>query len=303
MNNVYSEFKRGDVWYVKLKTEFGDNNDKSSVQKKSRPYLIVSCEKNNNCAPILNVVPISTQMSDHLPMHVYYNANGRHQLIMCEQITTLSVLDFHRDGSHFMYSFNLDFMNKVDEALTAQLGLRPRIADMQVLERLIEKISADKDAELKRKYESNLEARVEAIAAKLAKTFGVDLTAQDMLNGLTYRPEEVHFASKETQAELNATAKQRMTPPAKTAPVKSEPKPETAVSTAASQPPVEPAETKKSKKSGRTNNKWDEASMKQFLSDYNHLSVSAMAAKWSMAKKSVATYASLFRKRLESSKD
>lgn len=33
MNKVYSEFRRGDVWYVRLNDEIGDGNDKSSVQK------------------------------------------------------------------------------------------------------------------------------------------------------------------------------------------------------------------------------------------------------------------------------
>lgn len=97
MNKVYSEFRRGDVWYVKLKDEFGDNQNNSSVQRKSRPYLIVSCEENNNCAPTINAVPITTRPSDHLPMHIYYDYNGRHQLVLCEQITTLSVIDFHRE--------------------------------------------------------------------------------------------------------------------------------------------------------------------------------------------------------------
>lgn len=287
MNKVYSKFKRGDVWYVKLSTELGDGNSKSSVQKKSRPYVIVSCEENNNCAPIINAVPITTQPYDHLPIHVYFKYCDRHQLVLCEQVTTLSVLDFNRDGSHFMYSFNIEFMNKVDEALTAQLGLRPRVADMKVLENLIDKISEDKEAELKRKYETKLEARVSAIAAKLAKQFGITLTSEDMIDGVNYRPEQLEFVDKATKDMMSANISDRTTPKNNDTPSKSE----------------DTEESKPLKKPTRTKNKWNEESMTRFLDDYNHLSISAMSSKYSMAKKSVVSYASQFRKKLNAAKE
>lgn len=289
MNKVYSEFRRGDVWYVRLTDEIGDGNNKSSVQKKSRPYLIVSCEENNNCAPTINAVPITTRPADHLPMHVYFNYNNRDQLILCEQITTLSVLDFQRSDSHFMYCFNLEFMTKVDDALSAQLGLKPRVADMKVLENLIDKISSEREAELKRKYEDNLQMRVESIAAKLAKQFNINLDAQDMLTGATYRPEELTYASKEDKMNLTETAKSRMTPPvtsqsetkdSKTTPEKSD-----------------NSTDKPRKKSSKT--QWTETAMKAYLSDYEHLSVSAISSKYGIAKKSVAQYRYLFRKKLD----
>lgn len=71
MERWYSKFKRGDVWYLHMDTESGDGIEKSSVQKKSRPYVIVSCEENNNNAPTFNVLPICTRNNDHLPMHVF----------------------------------------------------------------------------------------------------------------------------------------------------------------------------------------------------------------------------------------
>lgn len=293
MNKVYSEFRRGDVWYVRLNDEIGDGNDKSSVQKKSRPYLIVSCEENNNCAPTINAIPITTRPADHLPMHVYFNYNNRDQLVLCEQIATLSVLDFKRSGSHFMYCFNLEFMTKIDDALAAQLGLRPRVADMKVLENLIDKISSEREAELKRKYEDSLQMRVESIAAKLAKQFNIDLNAQDMLTGATYRPEELTYASKETKANIAETAKSRMTPPVEPqpSPENSKPAPETS----------DKSTNKSRKKSSKT--QWTEAAMKAYLSDYEHLSVSAMSSKYSIAKKSVAQYRYLFRKKLDEQGD
>lgn len=288
MNKVYSEFRRGDVWYVKLKDEFGDNQKDSSVQRKSRPYLIVSCEENNNCAPTINAVPITTRPSDHLPMHIYYDYNGRHQLVLCEQITTLSVIDFHREKSYYMYSFNLDFMNQIDDALAAQLGLRPRVADMKVIENLIDKISADKEAEMKRKYESTIQSRVEAIAAKLAKQFNIELNAQDMLTGATYKPSELTYASDGDKNQIAETAKQRTTP---------------ANESSTNQLVTEQTDLKSSSVKKTSRKQWTQESMKAFLDDHKHLSISAMAAKYGIAKKSVPNYAWMFRKKLETPTD
>lgn len=288
MNKVYSEFRRGDVWYVKLKDEFGDNQNNSSVQRKSRPYLIVSCEENNNCAPTINAVPITTRPSDHLPMHIYYDYNGRHQLVLCEQITTLSVIDFHREKSYYMYSFNLDFMNQIDDALAAQLGLRPRVADMKVIENLIDKISADKEAEMKRKYESTIQSRVEAIAAKLAKQFNIELNAQDMLTGATYKPSELTYASDGDKNQIAETAKQRTTP---------------ANESSTNQLVTEQTDLKSSSVKKTSRKQWTQESMKAFLDDHKHLSISAMAAKYGIAEKSVPNYAWMFRKKLETPTD
>lgn len=288
MNKVYSEFRRGDVWYVKLKDEFGDNQNNSSVQRKSRPYLIVSCEENNNCAPTINAVPITTKPSDHLPMHIYYDYNGRHQLVLCEQITTLSVIDFHRERSYYMYSFNLDFMNQIDDALAAQLGLRPRVADMKVIENLIDKISADKEAEMKRKYEATIQSRVEAIAAKLAKQFNIELNAQDMLTGATYKPSELTYASDGDKKQIAETAKQRTTP---------------ANESSTNQLVTEQTDLKSSPVKKTSRKQWTQESMKAFLDDHKHLSISAMAAKYGIATKSVPNYAWMFRKKLETPTD
>lgn len=285
MNKVYSKFRRGDVWYVKLAKESGDDNKDSSVQRKSRPYLIVSCEENNNCAPTINAVPITTRPNDHLPMHVYFNYENRHQLVLCEQITTLSVIDFHRNGSAFMYSFNSDFMEQIDDALSGQLGLRPRVADMKVIENLIEKAAADKEAEMKRKYESNLEAKVSSIANMVAKKLGIELSVQDMLNGTVYRPEELSFVDKAVKAEIEQTAKERTTPPSK--------------STITTVPPVTTKVDKHvTQKSSKPKRNLDEDFMTAFLEDYKSLSVSEMAAKYDMPKKTVVTYVWMFKKRL-----
>ena len=199
MDKIFSKYKRGDVWYVKLNSEFGDGNDNSSVQKKSRPYLVVSCEENNNSSTIFNVVPICTRQFDHLPMHVYFRNGNRDQIVLCEQITTLSIMDFQRPESHFLYSFNLDFMNKIDNAIAGQLSLKTRVVNLNILETLIDKISKEKEEELKEKYEKFIESRIEEIAARLAKKFGVNIRSEAVI---TERSCEDSLSDKTIEKQL-----------------------------------------------------------------------------------------------------
>lgn len=282
MEKWYSRYRRGDVWFLSLRSEYGDGNDNSSVQKKSRPYLIVSCEENNLNAPTFNVVPICTRNNDHLPMHVFFiynenSADSKNQIILCEQITTVSVLDFDRKGSYFMYSLNLNLMNQVDEALTRQLGLKPRVADMKVIERLIEEVSAKKEKEIEAKKEKEVQARVEAIVDTIAKRFGIDLNAEVSQNNTEYRDNELTFADKDTVAEMRKTASERKTN--KTVPVE------------------KPKTSKYVRKT--TRNTWTLDKKKQFVEDYKTMSLSDMSDKWKMKKSSIQQSAYKFKKDIQ----
>ena len=63
------EIKRGDIWYV------SKDNYTGCEQAAGRPAIIVSNEKNNACAEVVEVVYLTTQPKKDL----------------CEQITTVSV--------------------------------------------------------------------------------------------------------------------------------------------------------------------------------------------------------------------
>ena len=301
MERWYSKFKRGDVWYLHMDTESGDGIEKSSVQKKSRPYVIVSCEENNNNAPTFNVLPICTRNNDHLPMHVFFNyqdgsPSGRNQLVLCEQITTVSVEVFNNRRSYFMYSFHLNMMNAIDEALTRQLGLKPRVADMKVLERLIDEIAAKKEAELKAIKEKELATRMEELAADIAARFGITLDTTCAISGLTYRPEELRNASKDVVEKMTATAKERAVPRKK----KSVGTASDAKNRVADIPKPSKEETTTpapAKRSGKRT-QWTIEKKKEFVDDYAKMSVSEVAAKWNLTKKSIQTMAWMYRKEL-----
>lgn len=328
MQKYYSKYKRGDVWFLHMPTETGDNSG-ASVQKKSRPYLIVSCEENNNCAPTFNVVPITTRDNDHLPPHVYFRyedgtKDGRNQLVLCEQITTVGVDIFNDYKSKYMYSFSLDFMTKVDNALAAQLGLQTRVADMNILESLINKLAAQKEADIKKLREETLKLRVEELAAALAKKFNIDLTAEDMLNGLTYANADLEYASKDVVDQIRKIAKERTTTPlavaaesvgttksqllaeryglrpmeylpkleAKIQAVKTQSSDEAPAAPAVEETPVD--EVPKSK----VTNKWTKEKMREYLNDYAVMTSCEIAAKWGITESSAQPTASRLNRRL-----
>lgn len=289
MEKWYSRFRRGDVWFIHLSSEFGDGRSNSSVQKKSRPYLIVSCEENNMNAVTLNVVPICTRDNDHLPMHVFYvyqdgTANGKNQTILCEQITTLSTYDFDAKGSYFMYSLNLELMNQVDETLTRQLGLKPRVADMKVIERLIDELASKKEEEIKKEKDREISERVEKIVANLAARFGITLNAEVLQNNKEYRDNELAYADKDKVKEMRQTAIDRKS----SIPVKEDRR--------IVPPPLRSMTP--STKSRRSSNKWTPESKKQFIDDYKTMSLSQIADKYNIKKSSIQSMVCTFKKDL-----
>lgn len=276
MEKWYSRYRRGDVWWLKLPYENGDGIKDSSVQRKSRPYLIVSCEENNLNSPTFNVVPISTKDSDHLPMHVYFRYqeadNGeRNQLILCEQVTTVSIKAFEDSRSYFMYSLNLDLMNKVDEALTRQLGLKPRIADMHVLERIVHEIAEVELAKIEAAKKKDSGMRVEQLAQYLSDTFNLNVDTTALQEGLEYRPEELRYADKKQVQEMRESAKSRK----------------------------KPAEKKKP----APRKKWSDFDKKRFLEEYESNSARVAAAKFGVTESTAYSLAYQFRKQLKGVKE
>ena len=326
MEKWYSKYRRGDVWFLKLNNEDGDNNPNSSVQKKSRPFLIVSCEENNLNAPTLNVIPICTRDNDHLPMHVFYvyqdgTANGKNQTILCEQIMTVSTLDFDRKGSFFMYSLKLELMNQVDETLTRQLGLKPRVADMKVIERLIDELASKKEEEIKAAKEKEVNERVEKIVADIAKRFGIDINASATQNGTEYRDSELAYADKALVLKMHEAAKERknvhlsernnsmgvdiITSAAyryaeteNTIAEKNKTKIDTKIADVLDKPKSTKKSSKKKKKTNSTRNIWTIEKKKQFVEEYKTLSLSEMVDKYHLKPASVQQTAYAFKKDL-----
>lgn len=300
MKKWYSRFRRGDVWFLHFPNENGDGIDSSSVQKKSRPYLIVSCEENNLNAHTFNVLPISTRDNDHLPMHVYYkyqdgSNGGRNQTIFCEQITTVSALVFDDPRSYFMYSFNIEFMNKVDDAMAAQLGLRPRIADMHVLERIVHELAETEMAKVESAKKKEVGVRMEKVAEYLAKTFNLTITTEQLQNGCEYRDAQLQAADKKVVQEMRDTAQTRRDVTLIPQPTSVAKLVQPSTSSAPVAKPLEVAKNKKKK------NRWTPESRAEFLEYYRTHTISETAEHYDMKKSSVASQASVFKRQVNES--
>lgn len=121
-NENCRKISRGQVWFL-VDNNTSDTYGENSVQKKDRPWLIVSNNKCNQHAPVYTAVPLTTQSKSELPTHVSFLYGEKENTILCEQIRSVPMQAFFNKGSNYMFTLSEKCMAKVDEALTVQLGL------------------------------------------------------------------------------------------------------------------------------------------------------------------------------------
>lgn len=95
----------------------------SHVQSGKRPVLIVSNNAGNTYAPIVSVVPLTSQLRKHrLPTHVRIKEAGllRESLALCEQILTLDKSSLIRPIGMIT---NDDTRAALHRAMAIQLGM------------------------------------------------------------------------------------------------------------------------------------------------------------------------------------
>lgn len=95
-------FRKGIYWAVL--------NGVRSVQKGTRPVLVISNDKGNYNSSIVTVVPITTRVKKPLPTHVRMPGKGVCKgIILCEQIVTISQSQLR------------DYITEADEALMCKV--------------------------------------------------------------------------------------------------------------------------------------------------------------------------------------
>ena len=83
------KYARGQIWqYVQSQTEdkYKSNN---SVQRGSRPVIVVSNDVGNKHSPVVIVVPCTTQNKKELCTHFSFSINDIPNIALCEQIFTV----------------------------------------------------------------------------------------------------------------------------------------------------------------------------------------------------------------------
>lgn len=99
-NDINNTPRCGEIWMCQLASQDG------SVQNGYRPVFILSNNKNNICAPTLNVIPLTSKMNKRqLPIHVElwdYHKYGlkKPSTMLVEQITTVPIANLDKCIGH-----------------------------------------------------------------------------------------------------------------------------------------------------------------------------------------------------------
>ena len=106
---------RGEVWWTDFDPSMG------SEIRKRRPAIIISIDATNNALSRVLVVPLTTNVSRIYSSEAYIVVNDRPHKAMIDQMRTVSKLRLSRQFGRM----SAQDMNKVEEVLRVQLGLKP----------------------------------------------------------------------------------------------------------------------------------------------------------------------------------
>lgn len=106
------ELHRYDI--IEAELDYGSG----SIQKKRRPYIIVSNEKGTTNATIITVMPLTSAKKKRLPVHSYLEANSetgltRYSMILGEQPQTICKEEVIRKLGNVIDKTQRNNVNKV----------------------------------------------------------------------------------------------------------------------------------------------------------------------------------------------
>ena len=230
--------------------------------------MVVSCEENNRHAPTYNCVPITTRQADHLPCHVHFVYDGRHQLIECEQITTRSINDFNIQGSNYMYTLSAELMDKVNVSLAGQLGLELRVPGIEEFEKIIERIAKAKVKESRKEVLS--EDVVNRVVQSVAKAF-------DLKEEVAEESDATEEGDSKKAPESTSPAMQKF------------------------QRRLQKTEAvRKEREASGSKNHWSDEKIREYLKDCETMTPAELMKKYELnSKKTVYQYKYLLKKKLE----
>lgn len=120
------EIKRGQIYWLLV-----DSTD-DCIEKKTRPYLVVSSDKVCSHGEVIQVIPITSRLYDYKTYHVPVIVAGKRALVLCEHIYSVS-RDFFVDKE--LDELNENQMALVNFAVLNQLGLET--SEMYVMRQML----------------------------------------------------------------------------------------------------------------------------------------------------------------------
>lgn len=285
--------KRGMVFWFTPPIVVGE----TCVQQGHRLWLVTSNDTNNFNAPIVNLVPLTTESKTKLPVHVEnIFIKGKRNTILCEQpITT----DAYR-LEDYVTTLSDEVMREVDKCIAIQQQLPMEFP--LAYDRLFKSI--DKVAEMQEELNNKIE-KVNDLTVTLVQNLNkvedlherlVSLIAQNtrMLTTKEVRLQN-NNAIKNTFAKLSGDASvteidNELVAPAASKEDKVEKlSPDTKKSISGQQKtiPASNLENKKPDKSITGRTKWTTEKRVEFLRDFDKLPLSQISVKWGLSTRSV----------------
>ncbi len=115
--------KRGEVWLAVDMTTDANKQwkqySKDSVQKGTRPCIIVSNNRGNDHSSVLEVVYATKQKKTNLPTHFVTEVTPIPSTVMCEQIMTIPVKHLKR----YYGKISKEEEEQLNECLRISIGL------------------------------------------------------------------------------------------------------------------------------------------------------------------------------------
>ena len=111
-----SAIRRGDVYFI----EQDGGPTYKGIQNWGRPGVIVSNNTGNRHAPLVTVVPLTTQVKKDLPTHVPIISTPKECKALCEQVTRVPKALL----GDYIVTLTEDELSGLDAALDVALGIR-----------------------------------------------------------------------------------------------------------------------------------------------------------------------------------
>ena len=120
--------KRGEIYLLNLDKDQNLNENKSSIFRGTRPVLVVSNDMNNKFSSVIQVSPITSNMSKgKIPVHVKLDSSDKMKLtsfVCLEQTRCIEKYSFLINGNIIKITeLSKERMYEIDKAIKIQFGL------------------------------------------------------------------------------------------------------------------------------------------------------------------------------------